>query len=169
MRQAVGRRRPQRVVCEDESRPGASREDPARLAERRVGDDHRCVGVANDVFELRRGVRYGERHRHAAGAPDAALDCRVGKPGGNEERDARLIQIIVVAEQRAGHARGRLVQLIVRIGAAVRDNRDATRHRGIISNAWLVVHHEGHADREEFVNDLVSSLRLLRALRVLRG
>ncbi len=56
---------------------------------------------------------HGQRHGDAAGAPDAALHGCIGKTRVHEERNARLVQIVVVGQQRPGNALRGIVQIVV--------------------------------------------------------
>ena len=114
-------------------RPGArARRAPAAPsigARGRIADDDRRAGVADDVVELGRRMRDRQRHGHAARAPDATLHGGVGEAGRHEERHARLLEIVVVAEQRAGDAARRVVELLIGVGAI--DGDDGRPRNGV--------------------------------------
>jgi len=59
-------------------------------------------------------MRDRQRHRDAAGSPDAALHRRIREAWRHEERHARLVQVGVVAEQRACDAPRCVIELVVR-------------------------------------------------------
>jgi hypothetical protein len=132
VRQPVGWLGTERLFRKNESSACGARERLPRITQRGIGDDDRRVGVSDDVLELGRGMRDGQRHGHAARAPDAALDRRVRKARRHQKRDARLMQIVVIAEQLSSNALRCRVELIVRVGATIGDDRGAWFHRSII-------------------------------------
>ena len=70
-------------------------------------------------------MRDGQRHGHAAGPPDAALDGDVLEAGLDEECHSRLVEVDAAVEQRAGDASRRAIEIAVAVRAAVRDDRNA--------------------------------------------
>ena len=109
---------------------------------RRIADDHRRARVANHVLELRRRMRHGQRHGHAAGAPDPALHGGVREARRHQKRHARLVQVGVVAEQRAGHAPRRIVELLVgerAVGGDDRRSRDSAHGGRRIITSYMAL------------------------------
>ena len=135
----------QRVVSVVTKRAPARGSGISVVARGGIADDDRRARIADHVLELGRRMRDGQRHGHAAGAPDAALHGRIGEARRHEERDARLVQVVVVGEQRSGDAPRGVVELVVGERAVGGDDRGATAHgiqgqdsRSIVQglNAW---------------------------------
>ena len=73
-------------------------------------------------------MRDRQRHGDAAGSPDAALHRRIREAWRHEERDARLVQVVVVAEQRARDAPRCVIELVVRERAVGGNDRACGMH-----------------------------------------
>jgi hypothetical protein len=70
-------------------------------------------------------VRDGERHRHAAGAPDPALDGDVVEARCNEKGHARFLQVLRLTEQALRDALPSRVEIGVGVESGRVDNRGA--------------------------------------------
>ncbi len=125
MRKVFPHRRGERRRCRQKSRTRGLRDRHQHRRRRRVADDHGCTGVADHVVELGRGMRDRQRNRDTAGSPDAALHRRIREAWRHEERDARLVQVGVVAEQCASNAPRCLIQLVVGIRPVGSNDGDA--------------------------------------------
>ena len=88
-----------------------------------VHDDHVGVCVANDVFELGRGMRDRERDRDSAGAPDPPLRRDVSKTRRREKGDARLLQVVAAGKQTRGDASRVVEEIPIRKRAFCCDDR----------------------------------------------
>ena len=78
-------------------------------------------------------MRSRKGHGDATGPPDAALHRRIREARRHEEGDARLTQIVVVAEQRAGDARRRVIEILIRERAVGGNDGGAGRSHGAVN------------------------------------
>ena len=114
--------RRQDVRRQEEAQATLLGEGTQYLLEGRVGDDDGRAGVLDHVGELRLGVRRGEGHGHAAGAPDAPLGRDVVVAGRRQEGDAGLGEVRLAIEQAGGHGGGVGEELRVRERALAGDD-----------------------------------------------
>jgi len=90
-----------------------------------AADNDRCLGVADDVFELRGGMGNRERDGDAASPPDPALHDDERETGRDEKGDARIPQIAGAFGEHLRDGRGRRSQVLVREHAVGGDDGKA--------------------------------------------
>ena len=102
----------------EQSRPRPRGDRRQHLRARWITDDDGRRGVRDDEVEFRGRMRNGERHRDAAGTPDAEEYRDVIEGRRHQKRHAGFVETSVAGKQRGGDARGRHVQIAVRVRAA---------------------------------------------------
>jgi len=125
----------QQIGGADEARAGRGRDRLERLRLAAAADDDRRSRVADDMFELRRGVRRRQRHGHASGAPDRPRDHHVREARWNQVGDARFLQVAARTREDRRDSRGRFIEVEVGEHAVGGDDGETVGSDGPFSHS----------------------------------